>query len=294
MKLHTLSATLFLLAAACGPHTPPPTSDLKETQAPVVAMQESHITDCVAVITSAKSEAIAAASDGAVMKLVAHDGDRVVKDQLIAQLDTSELQAQLDKAEGDKARAAGEAGRAYAEAMNAERKAALTRRMAAAGVSSPSEVADAEASARGAGAGGGAAAGAEHSAESQIREDKRLIAAADLKAPIDGILAGIKFHEGEVPHRGQTIARVFDPNQLQIKFALPRNKGDAIKRGDHVDMFYGTDHKVGATVDSLLDNHDVAIDFYTVVANLDKNTRPEDLQVGVRGVIHIADKGVAR
>jgi multidrug efflux pump subunit AcrA (membrane-fusion protein) len=260
----------------------------------MVAMQESHVTDCVAVITSAKSEAIAAASDGAVMKLMAHDGDHVVKDQSIAQLDTSELQAQLDKAEGDKARASGEAGRAYAEAMNAERKAALTRRMAAAGVSSPSEVADAESTARGAGAGGGAAAGAEHAAESQIREDKRLIAAADLKAPIDGILANIKFHEGEVPHRGQTIARVFDPNQLQIKFALPRNRGDAIKPGDHVDMFYGTDHKVGATVDTLLDNHDVAIDFYTVVANLDKNTRPEDLQVGVRGVIHIADKGVAR
>jgi multidrug efflux pump subunit AcrA (membrane-fusion protein) len=261
-------------------------------------MQESHVTDCVAVITSAKSEAIAAASDGAVMKLMAHDGERVVKDQQIAQLDTSELQAQLDKAEGDKARAAGEAGRAYAEAMNAERKAALTRRMAAAGVSSPSEVADAESTARGAGAGGGAAAGAEQAAESQIKEDKRLIAAASLKAPIDGILASIKFHEGEVPHRGQTIARVFDPNQLQIKFALPRTKGDAIKQGDHVDMFYstehGTEHKVGAIVDSVNENHDVAIDFLTVVAKLEQNTRPEDLQVGVRGVIHIADKGVAR
>ncbi|HEX4450228.1 MAG TPA: biotin/lipoyl-binding protein [Kofleriaceae bacterium] len=257
-------------------------------------MPESHITDCVAVITSAKSEAIAAASDGAVMKLEAHDGDSVHAGQVIAHLDKSELQSQLEKAEGDKARAAGEAGRAYAEAENAERKARLASRMVAAGVESESALNDARSTAAGAGAGGGAAAGAERAAESQIKEAKRLLDLADLKAPIDGILANIKFHEGEVPHRGQTIARVFDPTQLQIKFALPRNKAEAVKPGDHVDMFYGTDHKVGATVKDLVDNHDVTIDFYTVVADLDKNTRPGDLQVGVRGVIHIADKGVAR
>jgi membrane fusion protein, multidrug efflux system len=295
MKLHTLCATLSLvLAAACGPHTPPSTSEPTKTSQAVVPMQESHVIDAVAVITSSDSKSIAALSDGAVMVLNKHDGDRVRKDELIAQLDTSELKAQLDKAEGDRARAAGEAGRAYAEAVNAQRKAALARRAGQLGVDSQSEVADAEAQARGAGAGGGAAAGAERAAESQIKETQRLIAAANITAPMDGIVANLKFHEGEVPHKGQTIARVFNPAKLEAKFALPRNKRDSVKPGDHVELFYGTDHKVGAIVANIEDTHDVAIDFLIVHADLDTNTRPEDLQVGVRGMVHIADKGVAR
>jgi multidrug resistance efflux pump len=260
----------------------------------MVTMQESHGTDCVAVITSADSKAIAVLSDGAVLKVEKHDGEFVTAGMVVARLDTSALEARLAKAKGDKARAAGEAGRAYAEAMNAERKAAQARRMEHAGVESHSAVADAEAGAAGAGASGGAAAGAEQAAESEIKEAERLIKASVLTAPMDGIVANVKFHEGEVPHTGQTMARVFNPNQLEIKFALPRSKHDAIKLNDHVELAYGGDHKVGATVHEIVDTHDVAIDFLTVVANLDKNTRPEDLQVGVRGTVHIADKGVAQ
>ena len=261
---------------------------------PVVTMQESHGTDCVAVITSADSQAIPVLSDGPVLKVEKHDGEFVKAGDIVARLDTSALQARLAKAKGDRARAAGEAGRAYAEAANAERKAALARRMERLEVESRSALADAEAGAAGASASGGAAAGAEAAADSEIKEAERLIKASVLTAPMDGIVANVKFHEGEVPHTGQTLARVFNPAKLEVRFALPRNKHDSVKLQDHVELAYAGDHKVGATIREIVDTHDVAIDFLTVVAELDKNTRPEDLQVGVRGTVHIADKGVAR
>jgi RND family efflux transporter MFP subunit len=299
MKLHTLSATLLplLLVAACGSHEPPRTTSdiftMKTT--PVNQAEEAREIDVVATITSSESQAIAAQSDGSVKKLLIHDGDFVRKDQLLAQLDTQVLQAQLARAEADRARAAGAAGRAYAEAANAERKAEIARRMAAVGVSSKADYDDAMAQASGAGAGGAAAAAEEKSAEAQIKETKRLIDAAYLKAPMDGIIANVKFHEGEVPHTGMTIARVFDPTKLQVKFALPRVRRDLVKIGDHVNMTYGTDHKVSATVSEVVDTHDPAIDLLVVIAELDRtSTRPDDLQVGVRGLVHLADKGVAR
>ncbi|HEY1551792.1 MAG TPA: HlyD family efflux transporter periplasmic adaptor subunit [Kofleriaceae bacterium] len=257
-------------------------------------MQESHGTDCVAVITSGDSKAIAVLADGPVLKVEKHDGETVKAGDVVARLDTSALQARLAKAKGDKARAAGEAGRAYAEAQNAERKAAIARRMEGLGVESRSAADDAEAGARGAGASGGAAAGAEAAADSEIKETQRLIAGSVLTAPMDGIVANVKFHEGEVPHTGQTLARVFDPTKLEIKFALPRSRAGNVNLKDHIELTYGTDHHVGATIRNIDDTHDVAIDFLIVVADLDKDVRPEELVVGVRGTVHIADKGVAQ
>jgi RND family efflux transporter MFP subunit len=286
----------FLLVAACASHEQIHSVSKTATETDVTkANADSHTVDCVAVISSAESQAISPLSDGSVMKVLVKDGDFVRAGDLIAQIDTADLRDQRAKIEGDRARAAGEAGRAYAEAANAERKAALMRRMAQAGVSSESEYRDAMATASGASAGGGAAAGAMKAADAQIKETDRLIAAADLKAPMDGIVSAIKFHAGEVPHKGVTLARVFNPAKLQAKFALPRDKADLVKRGDHVDLVYEGNRKVGATVTDIVDTHDVAIDFLTVVADLDKNSpRGADLQVGVRGVVHLADKGVAR
>lgn len=283
-----------LLLAACASHEPPPTSEPATTNQATVTMQESHTIDCVAVITSSESEAITAKSDGAVMTLKVHDGQPVTKDQLIAQIDTQELRNTLEKAEGERARAAGDAGRAGAEAANAARKAAIARRMANAGVSSLADYQNAMSEAASAGAGGAGAVGAMRSAEATIKEQQILIAAADLKAPMDGIISNIKFHEGEVPHKGVTIARVFNPAKLQVKFLLPRTKRTAVKEHDHVEIEYGTDRKVGASVTEVRDTHDVAIDFLTVIAELDNAPRAEDLQVGVRGLVHLADKGVAQ
>jgi hypothetical protein len=91
-----------------------------------------------------------------------------------------------------------------------------------------------------------------------------------------------------------TIAKVFDPTDLIVKFVLPKTKRSLVKPGERVIMNYGTDKKVPVTVREVLDDHDVAIDFLTVVAELDKTARPDDIHVGVFGQVRLEDKGVTR
>lgn len=290
MKLHMHFAPLLLLAA-CASHEPPhTTSDVKDTQ--VTMPVQSTTIDCVGVVTSADVQAIAVQTSSArVTKLLVNDGDPVHKGDLIAHLDTTQLGIQLAQAEGERDAARGEEGRAYVQAAEAEREARQEQRMANVGVSSLSEEMKARSQAAADGASGAGAAGRRRTAEAKIKEIQEEIAQADLKAPMDGIVAGIKFHEGEDPQKGMTFARVFNPQKLVVKFALPRLKHDAVRLGDHVELAYENDRRISATVSQIIDGHDVAIDFLTVVAILDKTApRSDDLQVGVRGVVHLADK----
>ena len=66
-----------------------------------------------------------------------------------------------------------------------------------------------------------------------------------------------------------------------------------IKSGDTVQMIVG-DHAVAATVKELTDDHDTAIDFFVVTAELSKTNRPTDVKVGATGFVRIADKGAVR
>jgi multidrug resistance efflux pump len=260
-----------------------------------VAVEESHDLTCVAVVSSRNTEVIHTEADGAIMKLDVHDDEYVHKGDRIAELDVSELRAKLNQAKGQRARAEGEAGRAAAQRSQAQRKARLEARLMRSGVSSPESFHAAESDVASTGAEEGAAGGDIEAADANITEYERLIAAADIQAPMDGIVSGIKLHDGEMAHKGVTLARVFDPTDLQVKMMLPRAHRDAIKIGDHVELVYNGEHKLAATVAQVIDGHDPAIDFLTVIAEIDKtSTRPDDIHVGISGHVRIADKGAAR
>jgi HlyD family secretion protein len=249
---------------------------------------------CTAIVSSRISQAISAESDGAVMALSVGVDQYVHAGDPIAQLDVAELRAQLDKAGAQRDRARGQAGHAYALASQAQRKAHLESRLVRTGASSPEALHSAQSELSAAGADGAAAGGDIRAAESTITETKRLIEAANIKSPIDGIVSVVKIRKGEVAHKGATIAKVFDPTDLIVKFVLPKTKRSLVKEGQRVVMSYGTDKKVPVTVKEVLDDHDVAIDFLQVVAELDKTARPDDIHVGVFGQVRLEDKGVTR
>jgi len=256
---------------------------------------ETQQTQFVAVVSSRDSQVIHVDSEGAVVKLFVHDGQYVHKGDLIAQLDVSVLRANLEKAKGQLSHAKGEAGRAYAIELQAQRKAKLAARLMRSGVDSPEELAAAQTDARSNGAEAGAAEGDIEAATAAIKEDERLIDAANVKSPMDGIISTIKLHEGEVAHQGMTLARVFDPTDLQVRFLLPRNQQAVVGSGSHVEFDYEGGRKLSAVVSQVIDGHDPAIDFLQVVAELDQiANRPADVQVGIRGYVRTADKGVGR
>lgn len=294
MKLPTPFALLLLVA--CGSHEPPPSADSFIVQLPEYIPQPKAPTnlDLPAVITSRTSQSVAAQSDGNVMALPAHTDGYVHKGDLLLQLDVAELRSKLAEAESSKARAQGEAGRAGAQYAAASRKQHLAQMLARTGAGSIEEyrAAGSEKSAI-----GGDAAGASaqiKAAQIQIEEYKRLIDLANVKAPMDGTIAAVKVRMGDMAHKGQQLVRVFDPSDPIIKFALPHNKANLLRAGDVVQMAVGTD-TVNATITTFTDDHDTAIDFLVVTAELERNAvRAPNIKVGATGHVRIADKGATR
>jgi multidrug resistance efflux pump len=262
----------------------------------VVQTHVVKVIDCTAVVTSRTSHVITAESDGTVMALQAHTDGFVRQGDAIAQLDVSALRAEQAEAEGQMINAQGQASRAGAQYAAAAHKAKIEGRLARVGASSKETVNAAWSEAAAAGGEGAGAAGTIQTSKVKIAEAKRLIEAANIKAPMDGIIAVIKVHIGDMARKGGQIARVFDPNDPIVKFALPRTSHDTVHVGDVVQMNVG-EHSINVTVSSITDDHDPSIDFFTVVAELDKtniSSRPADIKVGASGHVRIADKGAVR
>jgi len=284
-----------LLLAACAPHeTHQSAVDFIPARREAVALPAARPLDLVAVVTSRTSRVITAAADGSVQSLSHHNDEYVHMGDPIAQLDISELRSKELELEGQLVNAQGQAARAGAMYAQAARKARSEARLARLGASSPEAVHAAQSDASAAAGEGAGAGGSIQSVKMQIAEQKRLIEAANIKAPMDGTIAVVKVHVGEVARKGTIIARVFDPMDPIVKFVIPRAKRDLVKTGDVVQMRVG-DHQVGATVTTITDDHDPAIDFLVATAELEKApARPVDIRVGVTGYVRIADKGAIR
>ncbi|MFT3696204.1 MAG: efflux RND transporter periplasmic adaptor subunit [Kofleriaceae bacterium] len=291
----------MLLTAACGTHELPKNEGRPGwiVQLPrITAPKKAALLELNAVITSGTSRNITAESDGTVMNLTTHTDDYVHQGQQIAQLDVQELRSKRSEYEGQLINAQGQAGRAGAMAAAASRKAKIEQRLARAGASSPEAVKVALADAAAQGAEGAGTAGTIKQAKTQIAEMDRLIEAANIKVPMDGTVAVIKVRVGDMAHRGSTIARVFDPQDPVVKFALPHDHANAVKVGDIVPVSVPTpsgDVTVNARVRKITDDHDPAIDFFSVTADIDKNSpRPAEIKVGATGFVRVADKGAVR
>jgi RND family efflux transporter MFP subunit len=261
--------------------------------APITRQVEVKDIDCPAVVTSRESRVISAETDGAVMALLVHADQYVHAGDLIAQLDVSTQRAKLEEAKGQKARAQGEAGRAYAVASQAAHKARIEQRLVRSGASSPEAVHSAFAEVSAAGADGAAASGSIKSADATIAQATLEIDAANVKAPIDGIISNVKVLTGTVAHKGTVIAQVFNPADTIVKIAVPTAKQALVRPGQRVELTYNNDRKVTVTIDSITVDHDPAIDFVQAVAKLD-NPRPDDIHVGITGHVRLVDKGAVR
>jgi len=241
----------------------------------------------VGVVTSRNSKVITADFEGRIMRLDLHNSQHVKAGQIVARLDDTDLQSKLDAAKAQRAQAQAQAARAGAVAANAARKYRVEQRLARAGASSPEAVRNAAAEASAAGADGGAASAQIRETTAQIDQLEKLVAAADVKAPIDGVVAVVKAKEGEVAQKGTAIARVFDPDALVIRFAVPNHAAD-IKSGTPIQLVTEKGDTVPATVQRSDDDLDPAIDFKVYEAAIDPSFRIDEIRVGENGHVRIA------
>jgi len=242
------------------------------------------------VVSSRKTEVVPAAYQGRVKRVDVHQGQRVHTGDQIARLDDTELKNQIRSsvAEEKAARSQGAASGANAGAAckSANREAALYQQ----GISSRQAVENARAQCSAAGAGGAAGKAAGDAIHEKRKTLEEQLAKTDLKAPMDGVVMMVKAKEGEVVQQGQSLARVFDPSDLIVRFAVPREYRDRFKVGSRVEVHLdGVEKPFWALVENT-SNEEPPINFTVVVADIDDSKlRPDEITVASMGRVKLAD-----
>ena len=289
MKPHSL-VLLVLLVAACAAHeTPPSEADPTEAVIAAPAAEAPKAPEFIGVVSSRVSKVITAAFDGNVIRLQGRNGMTVKAGDIVAELDDTKLKHDLDQAKGARDAARGQAARAGAAYSNAKRRAKLEQRLIRSGAAAPEQYKNVMAEAGQYGADSYAAAGEIKRTEAQIADLEGQLAKAKVASPLDGVLSVVKVKEGEAARRGQPIARVFDPNQLVVRFAVPRAQKKLIGLGTRVELVTDADKRVvPATVRTQDDDHDPSIDYTVFEAVIDPTYRIDEIRVGDNGHVRIA------
>ena len=232
---------------------------------------------------------IAADFDSKVERLNIRNGQRVRAGDVVAELDTTELEAKLAQAKGSFEAAKGQRARAGAAYANAARRAKLEQRLIRSGASAPEALNNIRAEGNQFGADGASAGGEMARAKAQIKELEGLLARAKVPAPIDGVVSIVKAREGQNLSKAEHIARVFDPNQLVVRFAVPKKHISLVKTGTAVELVTSEGNRVvPAAVKVQDDTADPTIDFTVFEAVIDPNFRTDEIRVGDNGHVRIA------
>ncbi len=249
------------------------------------------------VVTSRRSSVVAAQVSARIEKLSMRTGQPVKAGELVVKLDRTEIENRLEQARSNEKAALMEAGAYGAQASAARNQMIAERRLHKLGVSSPMAVTNARAQLAQYGSQGGAAmakAAAMKTAREQTEKD---LARTEIVAPLDGVVTNIKAREGEIVQVGTPLARVFDPSDLLIRFAVPRDQRGLVRVGQRVELSVeGNQRPVWATVTNISGAQEPPINFTVVEADIDDTKlAPGELAVASVGRVRIADaRGAAR
>jgi RND family efflux transporter MFP subunit len=245
----------------------------------------------VGVVTSRRSTVIAAQAQAPLIKLAIHAGQKIKTGQLVAKLDDTELQTRVATARSNEQSARMEAGAAGASAGAAHDTMVAERHLHELGASSRMAFNTARSEAAKIGAQVAAASARANSAKAEREQAEKNLAKAEIFAPIDGVVTNIKAHEGEGVQIGTPIARVFDPSDLLIRFAVPKDHRSAVQLGQRVELAIEGDRRVvWATVTNISEAQEPPINFTVVEADIDDSKlAPDELQVAAVGRVRIAE-----
>lgn len=245
-----------------------------------------------AVVTSKVSRVIASQVQARVDKLNIHAGQIIKAGDLVASLDKTELQTELAAAIEQEKSSRAEAGAYGAQAGALSKKLAAEVTLNKLGVSSPMAMAEVQGQ-LGQNGGQAAAAAARAGAAKAAREQKEKdLANAEIAAPISGVVTNIKTHEGEIVQKGVALARVFDPTDLIVRFAVPKEHTGKVRVGQRVELVVeGNPRTLWATVTNVSGAQEPPINFSVVEADIDDSKlAPGELTVATVGRVRIAEQ----
>lgn len=285
--LSTVPLQLPLLLVACG------TPDRRSVPDPAAAIVEApveapaEIPDFPGVVTSKVMKVVSSEFQGQLQKVFVQPRMRVKAGDVIARLDTVELETEVknlraqEKSSG--AQAAAYSATAKAAAVQAKTEARLYNR------GFQSRNATISAQARLSEARGQSGAAAEQAESARVRREalQDQIKKADHPSPISGVVTVIKQKEGESLPKGTPIARVFDDSDLIIRFAVPKQYRHLVKLGGRVQLTTDTAQPIWATIINVRDE-EPPISFSVVEADIDDSKlRPDEIQVAKDGRVRL-------
>lgn len=207
----------------------------REVEAIAVTVRDSEA-EPVTRVFSAEGQAepdrravVRAEIGGTVEELAAQKGEMLEKDQLVARLSTRELEAQLEQAKEEKARAQ----REYDNAQTLlERGVATTDRVTAARATLAS-------------------------ADAGVTQAEEALGNAEIRAPFAGRLDALEIDEGEVVSAGGEVGTVLDSDPLTVVVQVPQQTLSRIQTGQTAQVTFITGEQregevtfVGADADS--------------------------------------------
>jgi RND family efflux transporter MFP subunit len=238
----------------------------------------------VGVVTTRESRVVASEFEGRVVALYVRPGQRVRAGEPIVKLDDSQVRKQLAGAVAAVDAARAEMGRAGVEVRAAKREMRIERRLYRRGAVARERIRQATFDRSRAGAGYGSVAAQYRQAVAERQQLEQHLARATLVAPIDGVVSMIRVKEGEVARPGTPVARVFDPRDLWVRFAVDNEYRAQVREGTHVRaVVQGTGAVIDAVVRNVSTDLEPPLQFIVADADVD-DARIDTATVGV-GVV---------
>ncbi|HEY5937694.1 MAG TPA: HlyD family efflux transporter periplasmic adaptor subunit [Kofleriaceae bacterium] len=243
----------------------------------------------IGIVTSRKSEYVPAAFPGRVLSVDVSQGKRVRKGDPIARLDDKDLKSQIAGFLAEEKAARSQGGASGAEAASLRKQLRAEQRLVALGGAPPMNVVKIRSQIAALGATGAAASGQAGVPRAKREQAERKLALAQLTSPVDGIVMMIKAREGEVVQEGQPIARVFDPTDLIVRFAIPKDQAKKFPPNARVELrVEGAPRPIWARVERQ-SNEDPSINLVVVEADIDDSKlAPDEITVTATGRVRLA------
>jgi multidrug efflux pump subunit AcrA (membrane-fusion protein) len=191
----------------------------------------------VGVVTTKQSRVVTAEFEGRIDALLVTSGQTVKAGDPIAKLDDSQLAKSVEAFRNRVAAARSAVTQAGIEVSEARRRHALEVQLERGGSSTMEAVRAAKADRGRTGAMLQQYKADYESAVSELERIEELLQHATLTAPLDGQVSTIRLKEGELAVTGTPVARIFDPSDRWVRFAMPADTRDAaIKIGARVEV----------------------------------------------------------
>jgi RND family efflux transporter MFP subunit len=247
----------------------------------------------VGVVTTRASQVVVAQFEGRLEQMLVRAGQTVKKGDPIARLDASQLQKTVEVARSQEAQVRSAAAQASIARNEAKRRLSVEKQLFRGGASTRDAVIQAEAALRGAGAAAAAAYNAVAAAAAERSRLEALLSHATLEAPLDGVVSMIRVKEGELAVPGTPIARIFDPKDRWIRFAIPEDVRDGVvEAGSRIEVTVPAPSKnaapvvLVATVATVSNVMEPPLQLVVVEADLD-DSRPETAQAEIGKTVDV-------